>query len=61
MSKDIDMTPLQYQTARISFELSKVMEQLHILTEEVIALQQLAENITEMDTIDWGKGKRVPK
>ena len=60
MSKDIDMTPLQYQTARISFELSKVMEQLHILTEEVIALQQLAEITAEIDSKNWGKGKWVP-
>ena len=60
MSKDTDKTPWQHQAARISFRLAKVMEELHLLTKEVIALQQLTEDITEMDTIDWGKGKWVP-
>ena len=59
MSKDTDKTPLEYQTGKVSLELMRLMEQIHRLTEEVLALQQLTEDITEMDTIDWGKGKWV--
>ena len=59
MSKDTDKTPLEYQTGKVSLELMRLMEQIHRLTEEVLALQQLTEDITEIDTIDWGKGKWV--
>ena len=59
MSKDTDKTPWQHQAARISFKLAKVMEELHFLAEEVIALQQLAEITAEIDSKNWGKGKWV--
>jgi hypothetical protein len=57
MSKDTDKTPLQFQAAKISLELMRLMEQIHRLTEEVLALQQLVDISAKMDTIDWGKGK----
>ena len=57
MSEDTDKTPLQFQTAKVSLELMRLMEQIHRLTEEVLALQQLADISAEMDTKKWGKGK----
>ena len=57
MSEDTDKTPLQFQTAKVSLELMRLMEQIHLLTEEVLALQQLVDMSAEMDTIDWGNGK----
>jgi len=60
MSEDTDKTPLEYQVFRVSLKLSKVMKELHFLTEEVMNLQELTAKITEWDTIDWGKGKWVP-
>jgi len=61
MTEDTDKTPLQYQAAKVSLELAGVMKQIHLLTEEVLALQELADISAEIDTIDWGKGKWVPK
>ena len=45
-----DMTPIQYQAGQVSERLARVMEKVHLLTQEVLSLIELANVLAEIDS-----------